>query len=99
MSKPITYWVDTQSIQRVEKGYGSRLQGLTAAQKFELIGCLAMWAEVRLSVNDDYGWADVSALEFEPDDEVEDILDNCRYLDIEDMNEFIKAIANTITKA
>jgi hypothetical protein len=97
--KPITYWIDNDQIKCICRDHGNRLENLTASQKFELIGFLALWTEEALvgpqDTGEDIPWQDIP-IQYDPDEEVADILEQCSDFDPGQVGDFISAIADTI---
>jgi hypothetical protein len=97
--KPITYWIDNDQIKCICRDHGNRLENLTAPQKFELIGFLSLWVATVLNGeqgdDEDVSWGE-APIQYDPDDEVADILEQCSDFDPGQVGDFISAIADTI---
>jgi hypothetical protein len=96
--KPINYYVQHPSIDKIVEHCGARLEKLTQWQKFEVIGYLGLWASEVMAADDDgeIEWGNLP-IDAEPDDDVHVILDLCDDLCPDEVCCLIAAITEVIT--
>jgi hypothetical protein len=95
--EPITQDLDNAAIHAIAKIYGPCLEKLNNYQQLNLISILALWVGYTLNggSDEDYHWSELEGIE--PDDTVENILNQCDDLAPDEALVFITAIANCIT--
>jgi hypothetical protein len=94
--EPITNYLDLPAIHAIAEKYGPCLESLTNGQKLELMGFLSLWVAVALNDDDDVHWSDVP-IECAPNEDVEDILNQCDDLAPDEAVVLITSIACCIT--